>query len=179
VDHSSRQAAAPACETAGAWSAQSRGGTETRLFHAALALVVLTDAKESSDSQTRNLMQILLHSHPSIDGSLLMTDHLTTVVNDAMGHFGERLTRVEAHLSDVNSHAKSGNHDIHCTLEARLVGLDAIVVKDHAGSAHQAIEGAVRKLRRAVGAEIAKHDPRSHRVPLEVPRPDDRVGVPD
>jgi hypothetical protein len=111
-------------------------------------------------------MQILLHSDPSTDGSHLMADHLTTVVTAAMGRFGARVTRVEAHLSDVNGPARSSDDDIHCTLEARLVGLDAIVVKEFAGNAHQAIDGAVRKLKRAVGTEIAKHDPRGHR-----PRP--------
>jgi hypothetical protein len=33
-------------------------------------------------------------------------------------------------------------------------------VKDSAPTAHQAIAGAVRKLKRAAGAAIAKHDPR-------------------
>ena len=109
-------------------------------------------------------MHILLHSDPNTDGSHLMADHLQKVVQHAMARYDERVTRVEAHLSDVNSQAKSGNGDIHCTLEARLVGLDTIVVKDHASNAHQAIEGAVRKLKRAVETELAKHDPRGHRI---------------
>ena len=103
-------------------------------------------------------MQILLNSDPNTDGGHLMADHLKHVVTDALARFGEHITRVEAHLSDVNSTAKSGANDIHCTLEARLIGLDALVVKDHAGSAHQAIDGAVRKLKRAVETALAKHD---------------------
>ncbi len=109
-------------------------------------------------------MQILLHADSHTDGGDLMAEHLTTIVEDAMGRFGERVTRVEAHLSDVNGRSKLGGNDIHCTLEARLVGLDNVVTKEHAGNAHRAIEGALRKLKRAVGAEIAKHDPRSQRV---------------
>ena len=109
-------------------------------------------------------MQTLLHSDPHTDGSQLMSEHFKVVVLDAMARFGERIKRVEAHLSDVNSPSKSSPGDIHCTLEARLVGLDAVVVKHHASNAHQAIEGAVRKLRRAVGSQIAKHDdPRGQR----------------
>jgi len=108
-------------------------------------------------------MQILLHADPHTDGSQRMAEHLSTVVRSAMGRFGERVTRVEAHLSDVNGASKPGDDDIHCTLEARLVGLENIVAKHHAGNAHQAIEGSLRKLKRAVGAEIAKHDPRSQR----------------
>ena len=110
-------------------------------------------------------MQILLHSDPHTDGRLLMADHLTAVVNDALGRFGERVTRVEAHLSDASSSAESGDDHVYCTLEARLSGLDAVVVKDHASSVHQALNGAVRKLKRAVGTEIAKHDPRGRKAP--------------
>jgi len=108
-------------------------------------------------------MHILLHSDSNTDGGHLMAEHLQKVVQDAMARFADRVTRVEAHLSDVNSQAKSSDGDIHCTLEARLVGHDAIVVKDHASNAHQAIEGALRKLKRAVGTELAKHDSRGHR----------------
>lgn len=111
-------------------------------------------------------MQILLHADPNTDGSKPMAEHVEAVIKDALQRFGERVTRVEAHLSDVKAQAKSSDEDIHCTLEARLVGLDAIVVKNHAGNAHQAIEGAVRKLKRAVSTEIEKHDSRGHR-----PRP--------
>jgi ribosome-associated translation inhibitor RaiA len=123
-------------------------------------------------------MQVLLHADPHTDGSHLMAEHLSTVVKAAMGRFGERIMKVEAHLSDVNGQAKSSADEIHCTLEARLVGLDAVVVKDQAGNAHQAIEGALRKLKRAVGAEIAKHDPRGHRERLEGPA-DTQAGAGD
>ena len=108
-------------------------------------------------------MQVLLHSDQNTEGGRPMAAHLQQVVQDALERFGERITRVEAHLSDVNSTAKSGDDDIHCTLEARLVGLDAVVVKDHAGTAHQAIDGALRKLKRALASEIDKHDHQGHR----------------
>ena len=123
-------------------------------------------------------MQILLHSDPNTDGGHLMAEHLQKVVQDAMARFAERVTRVEAHLSDINSQAKSSDGDIQCTLEARLVGLDAIAVKDQASNAHQAIEGAVRKLKRAVGTALAKHDPRSHRERSEFPVNDDDLERP-
>lgn len=118
-------------------------------------------------------MQIFLHADPNTDGSQLMAEHVKGVVKVAMARFGERVTRVEAHLSDVHALAKSSDDGIHCTMEAKLVGLDTIVVKGHAGNAHQAIEGAVRKLKRAVGTEIAKHDLRGHRPPHGVPPEED------
>ncbi len=89
-----------------------------------------------------------------------MAEHLTTVVKDALGRFGEQITRVEAHLADAISHVKANPDEIQCTLEARLVGLEPVVVKDRAGNAHQAINGALGKLKRAVATVLEKHDPR-------------------
>jgi hypothetical protein len=108
-------------------------------------------------------MQILLHSDPNTDGSHLMAEHLDAVVKDALGRFGERITRVEAHLSNVISDAKPGVAEIHCTLVAKLLRLDPVVVKDQAGNAHQAIDGALRKLIRAVATAVGKHDPQHQR----------------
>ena len=109
-------------------------------------------------------MQVLLHADPNTDGRHSMQAHLERVVKDALDRFAERITRVEAHLSDAHSALKPSPDDIYCTLEAHVVGLGPVVVKDHAGNAHQAIDGAARKLKRAVTSEIEKHDPRSHRV---------------
>ena len=106
-------------------------------------------------------MQVLLNTDPHTDGRHQMAEHLDTVVKAALGHFGEHITRVEAHLADANSHAKANPDEIRCTLEARLVGLEPVVVKDHAGTAHQAIQGALGKLKRAVATVLAKHA--SHR----------------
>ncbi|MBC7703638.1 MAG: hypothetical protein H7274_06805 [Rhodoferax sp.] len=106
-------------------------------------------------------MQVLLNTDPHTDGRHKMAEHLETVVKDALDHFGGQITRVEAHLSDANSHAKANPDEIHCTLEARLVGLAPVVVKDYAATAHQAIHGAVGKLKRAVATVLAKHE--SHR----------------
>jgi len=72
-------------------------------------------------------MQVLLHSDPNTDGRHGMAEHLQTVVKGALGRFGERVTRVEAHLSDVHSQAKASADGVHCTLEARLLGLDAVI----------------------------------------------------
>ncbi|MEO8279922.1 MAG: HPF/RaiA family ribosome-associated protein [Ideonella sp.] len=103
-------------------------------------------------------MQVLLNTDPNVDGRQAMSDHLEAVVKDAMHRFGEHVTRVEAHIADVNSQAKGSDDDIQCTLEARLAGFEPVVVKDHAGNAHQAINGAVGKLQRAVATTLGKHE---------------------
>jgi ribosome-associated translation inhibitor RaiA len=105
-------------------------------------------------------MQVLLNTDHHVDGRQEMGDHLSTVVKDALHRFGDHITRVEAHLSDANSHVKATPDEIHCTLEARIAGQEPVVVKDHAATAHQAITGAVAKLKRAVTTVFEKHDPR-------------------
>jgi ribosome-associated translation inhibitor RaiA len=103
-------------------------------------------------------MQVLLNTDPHVDGRHQMAAHLEEVVKDALSRFAGQVTRVEAHLADANSHVKSTPDDIHCTLEARLVGMDPVVVKDHAHTAHKAIHGAVGKLKRAITTAVEKHD---------------------
>ena len=105
-------------------------------------------------------MQVFLNTDPNVDGSEEMASHLSSVVKDALQRFGEQVTRVEAHLADANSHVKANPDEIQCTLEARLVGRDPVVVKDRAGNAHQAIQGATGKLKRAVATVLEKHDSR-------------------
>lgn len=107
-------------------------------------------------------MQVFLNADPHTDGRHQMGEYLSTVVKDALSRFGEHVTRVEAHIADENGHAKASPDDIQCTLEARLAGMDPVVVKDRAGNAHQAIHGAVTKLKRAVATVLEKHDPRRH-----------------
>ena len=114
-------------------------------------------------------MQVLLNADPHVDGRHQMAEHLETVVKDALSRFREHVTRVEAHLTDANS-LKASPDEIHCTLEARLAGLAPVVVKDHATNAHQAISGAVGKLKRAVATVLAKQDShRSTAIPDQAP----------
>ncbi|WP_290868059.1 HPF/RaiA family ribosome-associated protein [Aquabacterium sp.] len=107
-------------------------------------------------------MQVLLNTDTHVDGRQGMAAHLEDVVKEALHRFGDHVTRVEAHVSDAVSHAKPNPDDIVCTLEARLTGLPPVVVKDHAGTAHQAIHGAVLKLKRAVATAIEKQEDRRH-----------------
>ena len=105
-------------------------------------------------------MQVFLNTDANIDGGHRTAEYLESTVKEALHRFGEHITRVEAHLSDAHSHAKANPDDIHCMLEARMVRLEPIVVKDHAATGHQAIHGAVTKLKRAIATAIEKHEPR-------------------
>ena len=105
-------------------------------------------------------MQVLLNTDHHIEGGKEMADHLTAVIKDALSRFGEHVTLVEAHLADENGQGKTAPNEVQCTLKASVVGREAVVVKSHADSAHQAIAGAATKLKRAVATVLEKHDPR-------------------
>lgn len=119
-------------------------------------------------------MQVLLNTDTHVDGRKGMAEHLETVVKEALHRFGDHVTRVEAHVTDKVSHAKPNPDDIVCTLEARLSKFEPVVVKDHAPNAHQAIQGAVAKLKRAVATAIEKHDTRRNPAP-EMPSDTDEA----
>jgi hypothetical protein len=117
-----------------------------------------TFAPRPENHRNTPTVQVLLRTDTQTAGHQGLADHLDVIVKDALGRYGEHITRVEAHLADAGSHAKALPDEIQCTLEARVVGLDPVVVKDHAASAHQAMHGAVSKLARAVGSAIGRHD---------------------
>lgn len=101
-------------------------------------------------------MHILLHADPQIENHAATAQHLETLVKTTLHRFGGRITRVEAHLSDENGASRSTGDDIHCTMQAHVVGLDTVVAKGKGGSAHQAIDGTLQKLKRAIGTALAK-----------------------
>lgn len=115
-------------------------------------------------------MQVLLHADTNIENHGAIALHVETRVKAALIRFGGRITRVEGHLSDVNGPLRDTPDDIHCTLEARVVGTENVVVKGQAGTVHQAVDDAVHKLQRAVGTALAKQDHRGRRPGSLAPR---------
>ena len=109
-------------------------------------------------------MQIQVNTDHNIDGHEAMATHVRTVVEHALTRFGEHITRVEVHLSDENAD-KSGQHDKRCVIEARLAGRPPIAVTSHAGSLHQAIDGASGKVTRLIESTLGRAAEKSHTDP--------------
>jgi len=112
-------------------------------------------------------MQVLLNSDTLIKDHRAMTSYLETVLAASLSHFGERVLRVDAHLSDDNSAAKADVDDIHCTLEAQLTGMAPVIAKDRAATTHQAIQGAAGKLERALTHATGKREPHHTKASIE------------
>ena len=80
-------------------------------------------------------MQVLLNADAHTDGRQAMSDYLESEVKTALGHYGERITRVKAHLSEAKDSTRATPTETQCSMEARLVGIDPVVVKEAAATA--------------------------------------------
>ncbi len=69
--------------------------------------------------------------------------------------FDERMTRVEVHFTDENS-SKEGINDKKCLLEARLRGIDSVVVTHFSNTYDLALVGALEKIKSAIETKVGK-----------------------
>ena len=100
-------------------------------------------------------MQIQINTDSNIEGREKLADHISGVVEHALGHFSRQITRVEVHLSDENG-PKSGQHDKRCMMEARLEGHQPTAVTHEAATVDQAVHGAADKLKRSVETTVER-----------------------
>jgi ribosome-associated translation inhibitor RaiA len=94
----------------------------------------------------RQGMKIQINTDRNVDGTERLKDSVRDVIASAIDRFSDRVTRVEAHLSDNNSSAKGGGDDMRCVLEARIAGANPLSVSHAAATLDQAVAGAVDKL---------------------------------
>lgn len=80
----------------------------------------------------------------------------------SLRRFAPRITRVEVHFADLNG-PREGKADIRCSLEARINGRKPLAVEHRAANLYDAIDGASRKLRSAVGRAIDRVATRQQR----------------
>lgn len=103
-------------------------------------------------------MQIQVHTDNNITGREDVVRLVQSTVEGAVGRFGDRITRVEAHLSDTNSHKLKGD-DKRCLLEARLAGFQPFAVSHQAATIEIAVTEAADKLQRAIESKVGRlHD---------------------
>lgn len=104
-------------------------------------------------------MHIELSTDHNIEGKKRLGEHVKDVLEHALNHFKERITRVEVHLSDATSKKAESHSDKRCMMEARLEGRKPIAVSDHAATLDQAIKGAAKKLATSVETILGRlHD---------------------
>ncbi len=96
-------------------------------------------------------------SYSGTERSDALDEQVRKTVEHENRRFAERLTRIEAHISDDNG-GKHGDRDKKCVLEARPRGMDPIAVTEEGGDLYQVVREASRKLARALGKRFEKAD---------------------
>ncbi len=91
-------------------------------------------------------MRIQINSDKNIAVDAQVIGFVETEVNRVLTRFIGKLTRVEVHLSDVNSD-KFGEFDKRCLIEARPAGHRPLAASDRAPTTEQAVRSALGKLR--------------------------------
>lgn len=79
------------------------------------------------------------------------------IIRNTLQRFGDRITRVEMHLSDENA-GKGGDSDKRCMLEVRVANLNPVAVNHQADSWQLAFDGALEKLENALNHTIGKRE---------------------
>jgi ribosome-associated translation inhibitor RaiA len=100
-------------------------------------------------------MQVQVNTDRSLSVEDVPAADVQSAIETAVARFSHRITRVEVHLSDQNSH-KRGRNDKRCVIEARLAGLDPVAVTHEADTSSLAIDGAVEKLERSLDSRLGR-----------------------
>lgn len=90
-------------------------------------------------------MTIQFNTDNNITGSEALRAPLITLIKKKLWRFDDKMTRLEVHLRDEDSH-KDGLNDKRCMLEARLEGIHPVAVTNYANTHKQAVTGAIEKL---------------------------------
>jgi ribosome-associated translation inhibitor RaiA len=90
-------------------------------------------------------MLVQVHTNHVVHDPEAMVSHVEATVSAALDRFSAQLTRVEVHLTDLNSH-KPGEREKRCVMEARPAGHQPVAVSHEAGTWEEAINRATEKL---------------------------------
>ena len=101
------------------------------------------------------MLNIQLNTDNHIDGTDALESRVTDMLEQSLGRFSSRLSRIEVHLSDTNS-TKGGPNDKRCALEARLENDDPLGVSHEDENMEKAIRGACDKLKTVLDTRIEK-----------------------
>lgn len=103
-------------------------------------------------------MQIQLNSAQGVSMSPALEAHINKQLQSVERRFGERLTRIEVYLTDVNG--PKGGVNKQCKLEARPRGGDPLMAESLHEDAYDAVTAAVKRLETVLSNYFGKLDRR-------------------
>lgn len=100
-------------------------------------------------------MEILINTDNNISASEQMRSYMRADLEAAFERFRDHLTRLEVKISDENGN-KEGEKDKKCVLEARLKGMQPLVVTSHGNSIDQALTEASTKMKTSLDSTMGR-----------------------
>lgn len=100
-------------------------------------------------------MIVQLNTDKNVEGTEALESRVNAMLEQHLGRFFPRLSRIEVHLSDSNA-GKGGTDDKRCALEARLEGEDPLGTTHDDENVEKAIKGACDKLKIKLDSLIEK-----------------------
>lgn len=106
-------------------------------------------------------MKIQINTDNSVEGTEALAQTVDTALRAALDRYGDRLTRVEAHISEHDDNAGNEGRGSRCLLEARPSGLDPLVVTGSADTVERACHDATQKMQRLLSSTFGRIDARN------------------
>lgn len=100
-------------------------------------------------------MKIQFNTDKNIEGTEKLEAFVSEKITHALKRFDDKITRMEVHLADLNAE-KGGARDIHCTMEARVKGIQPVVVDSKNESQETALASAIDKMKSALTTIVGK-----------------------
>jgi len=103
-------------------------------------------------------IHIQVNTDRNIKGDQALEAQVRATMEQHLGRFADKITRLEVHLSDQNSQ-KGGLDDMGCVVEARLEGRQPLAVNSREATLERAISSAAQKMRNALQTELGRARP--------------------
>jgi len=100
-------------------------------------------------------MQLQFNTDKNIQGTDTLKTIVSEKINHGLKHFANKITRIEVHLSDQNAD-KAGPEDIQCKIEARIKGMQPLMVASANDSKEKAVDDAVDKMKASLRTVLGK-----------------------
>lgn len=101
-------------------------------------------------------MHVQINPAEGIEVSEALAQHIHDSLHAIEKRFGDRLTRIEIHLKDING--PKGGPDKHTMLEARPRGLAPAVAESTSEDAYEGVRLAANRLEKVLGKQLGKLD---------------------
>jgi hypothetical protein len=105
-------------------------------------------------------MHIHVNTDRSIEGSDALALTVQSTIDAALDRYGDRLTRIEAHLSDEDGTKGAKCGGMRCLLEAHPSGLQPVVVTGSGDSVERACHDATQKMQSLLDSTFGRIDSR-------------------